>query len=102
MGGGLAGRGHAAHGAVHVGRNRILESAGLLQREETVGHYPEEEVVISDDVWIGTRVIILPGVHVGKGAIIGAGAVVTKDIPDYTIVGGNPARVIRDRGLSES
>jgi len=53
---------------------------------------------IEDDVWIGARVIVLPGCrHIGKGVIIGAGSVVTKDIPDYAIVGGNPARVIRFR-----
>jgi maltose O-acetyltransferase len=53
---------------------------------------------IDDDVWIGARVIILPGCkHIGKGVIIGAGAVVTKDIPDYAVVGGNPARIIRMR-----
>jgi len=46
-------------------------------------------VVIEDDVWIGARVIILPGVTIHKGAIVGAGAVVTKDVPEYAIVGGN-------------
>ena len=51
-----------------------------------------------DDVWIGTRVIILPGVTIGKGVIIGAGAIVTKDIPEYAIAVGNPARVIKYRG----
>lgn len=53
---------------------------------------------IGDDVWIGARAMILPGCrHIGKGVIIGAGSVVTKDIPDYAIVGGNPARVIKYR-----
>ena len=56
-----------------------------------------KSVVIGNDVWIGTRSIILPGVKIGNGVIIGAGAVVTKDIPDYAIVGGVPARVIRFR-----
>lgn len=55
------------------------------------------EVVIEDDVWIGTRVIILPGRRIGRGAIIGAGAVVSRDVPPYAIVAGNPARVIRYR-----
>lgn len=54
-------------------------------------------VVIEDDVWIGTRAIILPGRKIGRGAIVGAGAVVTEDVPAYAIVGGNPARVIRMR-----
>lgn len=56
-----------------------------------------EKVVIGDDVWIGRRVIILPGVKVGKGAVIGAGAVVAKDVPEYSIVAGNPAKVIKTR-----
>lgn len=49
---------------------------------------------IGNDVWIGTRAIIMSGVKIGNGVIIGAGAVVTKDIPDYAIVGGVPAKVI--------
>lgn len=59
-------------------------------------------VTIGDDVWIGTRVIILPGVTVGSHVILGAGAVVTKDVPDWAIVGGNPARIIRYRNRTES
>ena len=54
-------------------------------------------VVIGNDVWIGTRVIIMPGVKIGNGVVIGAGAVVTKDVPDYAIVGGVPAKVIKYR-----
>jgi maltose O-acetyltransferase len=56
-----------------------------------------KEVVIGDDVWIGRRAIIMPGVHIGKGCIIGAGAVVTKDIPDYSVAAGVPARVVKSR-----
>ena len=56
-----------------------------------------EPIIIEDDVWIGSRVIILPGVCIGKGSIIGAGAVVTKSIEPYSIVGGNPAKLIRKR-----
>ncbi|HKL10089.1 MAG TPA: acyltransferase [Clostridia bacterium] len=54
-------------------------------------------VVIGDDVWIGARAIILPGVELGKGCIIAAGSVVTKDVPQYSIAGGNPAKVIKKR-----
>jgi acetyltransferase-like isoleucine patch superfamily enzyme len=59
---------------------------------------PDPQVcVIEDDVWIGARVILLKGVRVGRGAIIAAGAVVTRDVAPYTIVGGVPAKPIRLR-----
>lgn len=54
-------------------------------------------VVIEDDVWVGTRAIILHGVTIGRGAVVAAGAVVTRDVPPYAIVGGVPARIIRFR-----
>lgn len=55
------------------------------------------DTVIENDVWIGQHVTIMPGVHIGNGAIIGANAVVTKDIPAYHVAGGNPCRIIRKR-----
>lgn len=55
------------------------------------------DVVIGNDVWIGYRAIILSGVHIGDGAIVGAGSIVTKDVSPYTIVAGNPAKTIRKR-----
>ncbi|WP_462354514.1 DapH/DapD/GlmU-related protein [Alistipes timonensis] len=58
------------------------------------GNGATKQVTICSDVWVGARVIILPGVTIGKGAIIGAGAVVAKDVPDYAIVGGVPAKII--------
>jgi acetyltransferase-like isoleucine patch superfamily enzyme len=54
-------------------------------------------VVIEDDVWIGHGAIVLSGVRVGRGAVIAAGAIVTKDVPAYSIVAGNPARVVKMR-----
>ena len=57
----------------------------------------DKDVIIDDDVWIGTNVVILSGVHIHCGAVIGAGCVVTRDVPPYAIVGGNPARVIKYR-----
>lgn len=51
-------------------------------------------VAIEDYAWLGVRAIVLPGVTIGRGAIVGAGAVVTRDVPDMAIVAGNPARVI--------
>jgi acetyltransferase-like isoleucine patch superfamily enzyme len=67
----------------------------------TAGHptsidLSERPVVLCDDVWIGCMSIILRGVRVGEGAIIGAGSVVTKDVPAWTMAAGNPARVIRE------
>lgn len=53
------------------------------------------EVIIEDDVWIASKATILKGVHIGQGAIISAGSVVTKDVPPYSMVGGVPARVIK-------
>ena len=72
-----------------------VESTSIPMNQQ--GSLPKQKVVICDDVWIGTRVIILPGIKVGTGSIIGAGAVVTKDVPDYAIVGGCPAKIIKYR-----
>jgi len=57
----------------------------------------DQDVIIEDDVWIGARAIILKGVRVGRGSIIAAGAVVSKDVPPYTIVAGVPARIVKRR-----
>jgi acetyltransferase-like isoleucine patch superfamily enzyme len=61
------------------------------------GRPDPQDCVIEDDVWIGARATLLKGVHIGRGAVIAAGAVVTRDVPSYTIVGGVPARPIRQR-----
>jgi acetyltransferase-like isoleucine patch superfamily enzyme len=54
-------------------------------------------IVIGDDVWIGAGAVILDGVHVGKGSVIGAGAVISKDVPPYSVVVGNPCKIVRRR-----
>ena len=77
--------------------NQRLFEGELYKNKST----PEKGIVIGDGVWIGHGVIILPEVTIGNGAIIGAGSVVTKDIPAYAIAVGNPAKVIRYR-FSES
>jgi acetyltransferase-like isoleucine patch superfamily enzyme len=61
-----------------------------------------QKTVIGDDVWIGYRALIKPGVNIGNGSIIGMGAVVTKDVPAYSIVGGTPAKLLGCRFDSES
>lgn len=61
----------------------------------------DQDIVIEDDVWIGCNAIILKGVTIGTGAVIAAGAVVTKDVAPYSIVGGNPAKLIRKRFSAE-
>jgi maltose O-acetyltransferase len=61
------------------------------------GNAPARPVIIEDDVWIGQRATILPGVTIGSGSIVGSGAVVTKDVAPFSVVGGNPARVIKSR-----
>lgn len=63
---------------------------------------PQKRITIGNDVWIGEHAIILSGVSVGNGAVIAAGAVVTKDVPPYAIVGGVPAKVIRYRFSQET
>lgn len=59
-----------------------------------------KNVVIGDDVWVGYRAVILHGVHIGSGAVVAAGSVVTKDVPPFSIVAGNPAKHVRYRKMS--
>ncbi len=61
------------------------------------GGIERRPVIIGNDVWIGTRVIIMPGVHIGNHVIIGANSVVTHDVPDYVVIAGCPARVMKNR-----
>jgi len=87
---------------IKIGNNVNVSHQVLIQ---SLTHDPQspkfgcliKPVIIKDNVWIGTRAIILPGVTIEEGAVIGAGSIVTKNIPPYTIAVGNPARVIKNR-----
>lgn len=81
-----------------VGDNHESSRTDIPMRSQGIKKYPP--VRIDDDVWVGARAIILPGLKIGRGAIIGAGAVVTKDVPPYAVCAGNPARVIKYRDQS--
>ena len=82
---------------VMMGPDVIICTQNHKYTRETYEGFVRRPVVIGDNVWIGYRVIILPGVTIGRNAIIGAGAVVTKDIPAYAIAGGVPAKVLKMR-----
>lgn len=77
-----------------ISHNHIFSIPGQPIREQ--GH-ENEEVIIGKDVWLGTHVIVLPGVTIGDGSVIGAGSIVTKPIPAYSVAVGNPAKVIKRR-----
>lgn len=64
-------------------------------RQGTRGPELGKEIHIGEDCWIGGNVVILPGVNIGRGSVVGAGSVVTKSVPDFTVVAGNPAKVLR-------
>ena len=87
-------------------KNDVLDWKKGLD-ENKIGAYKdwsnvkEDKVTIKDKAWIGFNSIILKGVTIGEGSIVGAGSVVTKDVPDWTIVGGNPAKVIREISENE-
>lgn len=68
---------------------------GIPMRFQPEKYYPK--TVVEEDVWIGARAMILPGRRIGKGSIVAAGSVITKDVEPYSVVGGNPAQVIGRR-----
>lgn len=61
------------------------------------GHSQRKQTIIEDDVWIGRQVLFTPGRKVLKGSVIGVGCVLTKDFPEYSVIGGNPGKLIRSR-----
>jgi len=78
-------------------RNHNIEDVSVPMNVQ--GETQEMPVVIENDVWIGARVIILPGKRIGKGSVVGAGAVVSRDIPEFSVAVGNPIRIIRNRKI---
>ncbi|MFZ0549039.1 MAG: acyltransferase [Candidatus Promineifilaceae bacterium] len=87
------------HVLIAAGAKMITRKHGFADVEMPISEqgYTNAPVVIEDNVWIGFQAIILSGVTVGEGSIIGAGAVVTKDVEPYSVVGGVPAKLIRKR-----
>ena len=73
-------------------KNDLIDIPMLYQ-----GFEDYKQIIIEDDVWIGNRVIVLPGVKISKGCIVGAGSVVTHSTKPYTVIAGNPAKTIRNR-----
>ena len=92
-------------GPVHIGNNVILAQHVVLSGLNHGFQDPEIPIVdqpcstglirVMDDSWIGANVVVTAGVTIGKHAVVAGGSVVTKDVPDYTVVAGNPARIIK-------
>ena len=80
----------------------FFEEWGLEKKDVTKAWDNKGDIIIGNDVWIGYEAVILAGVTIGDGAIIGTRAVVTKDVPPYTIVGGVPAKLIKRRFSEET
>ena len=87
---------------VQIIHSYFFEEWGLDVKDIIKAWDNKGDIVVGNDVWIGYEAVILAGVTIGDGAIIGARAVVTKDVPPYTIVGGVPAKQIRKRFNEET
>ena len=107
------GRGCEVNNGVTIGNNVMIgpdvliytQNHNMSNPDEPMSHQgfkAIEPVIIEDNVWIGARVCILPGVTIGEGSVIGACAVVSKSIPPYSVAVGNPARVVKNRKNTEA
>lgn len=89
-------------GRIKIGDNvsispNVIFITGSHNMQSKNFEYEVFEIIIEDYVWIGTGAIILPGIKIGKGAVVGAGSVVTKDVGEYEFVAGNPAKFVKMR-----
>lgn len=80
---------------VQIGPYTIIMDSDFHDLKDHSKDGPSKPIYIEDDVWIATRVTILKGVRIGKGSVIAAGAIVTKDVPAYCVAAGTPARVVK-------
>jgi acetyltransferase-like isoleucine patch superfamily enzyme len=80
---------------VQIGPYTIIMDSDFHDLKDHSKDGPSSPIHIEDDVWIATRVTILKGVRIGKGSVIAAGAIVTKDVPPYCVAAGTPARVVK-------
>ena len=94
-----------AHGVRFIGASANHATRGIttfpfavLDPETMLGYQPDRrDIVVGHDVWLGYGAMVMPGTRIGNGVIVGAGSVVRGDVPDYTVVAGNPAHVVRRR-----
>lgn len=105
---GISGATISARKHISIGNNVLIGSGALISDNDAHPLHPDDRndasktlsaaIEIGDDVFIGARSIILKGVRLGDGCVVGAGSVVTRDVPDLTVVAGNPARIVKQLG----
>jgi len=87
---------HSGQQCMIITQNHNYDDGNAIPYDTT---YNLKKIIIEDNVWFGNRVIVVGNVHIGEGAIIAAGAVVSKNVPKYAIVAGNPAKVVKYRNI---
>lgn len=103
---GISGATISARKSISIGNNVLIGSGALISDNDAHPIHPDDRkdpsktacapVLIGDDVFIGARSMILKGVTLGRGAVVGAGSVVSKNVPEMTVVAGNPAKVVKE------
>ena len=100
----------SAHGNIKIGNhvmfgpgvnlhggNHVMDRIGVYMDQVQKKFGDDPDLIVEDDVWVGANAIILGGITIGRGSVIGAGTIVTKSVPPYSVVAGNPGKVIRKR-----